>query len=433
MVKKINPILIIAIILGAYFVVKGNFFNQQAIVTSHMPIFCAGDYADLVDINLSMLSKQTYGNDYAANFNVLVSGYPNTVTYARGYKMLDKNVYKDYSNTAYPSNSLTLIVGVAYTQSGANYTPKYNLSIDLGEKVKLTFANNRQLDVYLPELKGDIRNYQGSAWVTLYIADDGSTYWDSAMTNLAGYKVEACANPQQFYGWVKIDNVNAPDNTKVDIKSGGNICTSQISTKNGQYGLEYVVYCCKTNNNFEFLINGISTKTVTYTEPYSSSIQVDLNLMTSCTPNWQCNAWTSCSGSLQTRTCSDTNNCGITTGKPIESQSCTMQCVPTTEICGDGIDQDCSGADLPCTTGNCAADQCTTYTGFTSFYAKYTSQQCTMNEYLTCVSTYKSTTGDTSVDGTIDNQELLSYISKWVSNGATNQQLLNVIGSWVNS
>ena len=42
----------------------------------------------------------------------------------------------------------------------------------------------------------------------------------------------------------------------------------------------------------------------------------------SCTPNWTCTSWGSCDGYQQTRTCTDTNNCGVTTGKPSESQSC---------------------------------------------------------------------------------------------------------------
>ncbi len=43
-----------------------------------------------------------------------------------------------------------------------------------------------------------------------------------------------------------------------------------------------------------------------------------------CNPNWQCSSWSTCSSSgEQTRTCSDSNNCGVLTNKPSESQSCT--------------------------------------------------------------------------------------------------------------
>ena len=43
----------------------------------------------------------------------------------------------------------------------------------------------------------------------------------------------------------------------------------------------------------------------------------------SCTPNWQCATWSTCVNGQQTRTCTDTNNCGTTTNKPTPTQSCT--------------------------------------------------------------------------------------------------------------
>jgi len=44
-----------------------------------------------------------------------------------------------------------------------------------------------------------------------------------------------------------------------------------------------------------------------------------------CTENWQCTAWSDCVDNAQTRACTDSNNCGTTNNKPIESQSCTSQ------------------------------------------------------------------------------------------------------------
>ena len=47
-----------------------------------------------------------------------------------------------------------------------------------------------------------------------------------------------------------------------------------------------------------------------------------------CTENWNCGGWSSCSeqGS-QTRTCNDLNSCGTTKNKPATTQSCTYTCV----------------------------------------------------------------------------------------------------------
>jgi len=49
--------------------------------------------------------------------------------------------------------------------------------------------------------------------------------------------------------------------------------------------------------------------------PYSSS--------TLCTPSWSCTAFSACSATgVQMRTCTDSNSCGTSSGKPSETQSC---------------------------------------------------------------------------------------------------------------
>jgi len=44
-----------------------------------------------------------------------------------------------------------------------------------------------------------------------------------------------------------------------------------------------------------------------------------------CTENWSCTAWSVCTAGTHTRTCTDSNNCGTTTSKPSESQSCNIE------------------------------------------------------------------------------------------------------------
>ena len=51
------------------------------------------------------------------------------------------------------------------------------MSIDGGESIVLTFNNGQQLIVYFPAFQG--------TELLLYVADDGSTYYDSEMTLLA--------------------------------------------------------------------------------------------------------------------------------------------------------------------------------------------------------------------------------------------------------
>jgi hypothetical protein len=43
-----------------------------------------------------------------------------------------------------------------------------------------------------------------------------------------------------------------------------------------------------------------------------------------CIEDWNCTAWSECANKLQTRVCTDLEECGTEINKPIESQSCSM-------------------------------------------------------------------------------------------------------------
>jgi len=57
-----------------------------------------------------------------------------------------------------------------------------------------------------------------------------------------------------------------------------------------------------------------------------------------CNPSWSCTAWSNCANGNQTRTCTDTNNCGTTTGKPAESQACTPPAPSCTDTDGGKVE-----------------------------------------------------------------------------------------------
>lgn len=53
----------------------------------------------------------------------------------------------------------------------------------------------------------------------------------------------------------------------------------------------------------------------------------------SCTESWTCTEWGTCSNNIQTRACTDSNNCGTTNNKPTLSQNCAttpvaIECTP---------------------------------------------------------------------------------------------------------
>jgi hypothetical protein len=55
-----------------------------------------------------------------------------------------------------------------------------------------------------------------------------------------------------------------------------------------------------------------------------------------CNESWTCNDWTACSSSIQTRTCTDSDNCGSIDYRPALSQSCDSGDTPTSPGGGGG-------------------------------------------------------------------------------------------------
>ena len=82
----------------------------------------------------------------------------------------------------------------------------------------------------------------------------------------------------------------------------------------------------------------------------------DWNCPTVCTPNWQTGAWGTCqTNNLQTRTVTDSNNCGTITNKPINTQSCSYTPVCTQIYnCGSwSVCQSNNQMTRTCTVDNC--------------------------------------------------------------------------------
>ena len=64
----------------------------------------------------------------------------------------------------------------------------------------------------------------------------------------------------------------------------------------------------------------------TKTQPVKT--EIPSSSTSACDPNWQCETWSTCARSLQTRNCVDANSCGVSTNKPPVAQSCTTACTP---------------------------------------------------------------------------------------------------------
>jgi hypothetical protein len=56
-----------------------------------------------------------------------------------------------------------------------------------------------------------------------------------------------------------------------------------------------------------------------------------------CTESWTCSSFGTCTNSIQTRTCTDSNSCGTTTTKPAESQSCIVELITECNSANVGV------------------------------------------------------------------------------------------------
>ncbi|MBD3312046.1 hypothetical protein GF352_01155 [archaeon] len=65
------------------------------------------------------------------------------------------------------------------------------------------------------------------------------------------------------------------------------------------------------------------------------------DVITGCTPNWTCTDWSGCVDGVQTRTCTDVNECNTTTDKPDESRSCELE-NPCDDVSDSDIKSECN-------------------------------------------------------------------------------------------
>lgn len=98
-----------------------------------------------------------------------------------------------------------------------------------------------------------------------------------------------------------------------------------------------IYYCLGTNCSPTTLYTGAITISATqplryYSRDTSGNTETikstNYTITDPCTENWSCSAWSTCSGTSQTRTCTDSNSCGTIINKPTLSQGCTVTCSP---------------------------------------------------------------------------------------------------------
>ena len=80
-----------------------------------------------------------------------------------------------------------------------------------------------------------------------------------------------------------------------------------------------------SNDSTEYFYEASTPGFSTFAIADNNSISEEPLLEQSCTELWSCTAWSECSDGLQTRVCTDDNECGTVTTKPAESQECGVE------------------------------------------------------------------------------------------------------------
>jgi hypothetical protein len=175
--------------------------------------------------------------------------------------------------------------------------------------------------------------------------------------------------PHQFYGSVTYNGQSAPDGLSVVAKING-VEVASTTTSGGRYGYSPIFYVedpmsDRSGKTINFFVNGVDTgqtavfqnggitrldltttgpSVVTTTPTQISSgdggggdggSQTTTTISAEekpvavttqgCQEKWTCTKWSACKNSIQTRTCTDENNCGTDLYRPFESQPCGQE------------------------------------------------------------------------------------------------------------
>lgn len=139
-------------------------------------------------------------------------------------------------------------------------------------------------------------------------------------------------SPSYEFGYIIVNGINANKTLEIDrINFNSKLCAkdTQVSSiseisRECSSSDEYLIQCPGSNGSLSCSISNIS---LFVSGLAHSAVREIIPRNLSCTPVWNCTAWSSCSGDLQSRTCADLNSCNITSGKPAETQIC-VSCNP---------------------------------------------------------------------------------------------------------
>ena len=164
----------------------------------------------------------------------------------------------------------------------------------------------------------------------IYLSNNEGEINENINTNLGKVnKLNPNSNDDKNTSMGEENIVNDDKNTNVDEESvvddDGNTSTNETDVCTESWACSSWSACS----------SGTQTRTCTDSNECGTTINKSSESRScteTCTESWTCYNWSTCIDGTQTRACTDSNKCGTTTNKPSNSQDCS---VPTTPSCTD--------------------------------------------------------------------------------------------------
>lgn len=228
----------------------------------------------------------------------------------------------------HPSAFNTSITGLSLYINGTAYNPSTNYLNNVTKRVEIKDRNNRILIAF---------DWPFTSPLDLY-----SMYFRKQNDNDArGYLIVKGINANKTITVdKKMNNSNAVCIKNQEINSINDI-SNYCNRSN-----EHIVECPGSNSGFScaydsdndyFEVSGLTNSAAI--EMFYNEIEAEQQ-EEECIPSWNCTSWTECINFERIRTCTDTNICNTTAGKPAESEACTMPCTPNWQ-CGNWTPAKC--------------------------------------------------------------------------------------------
>ncbi|PJA62748.1 MAG: hypothetical protein CO161_04810, partial [Candidatus Portnoybacteria bacterium CG_4_9_14_3_um_filter_44_9] len=203
--------------------------------------------------------------------------------------------------TSYPQNYY-------YANSFGAYTRAYNSS------------NSSMVGTFTISWQDDATKQKTTAYQTITAAPA------PAITSISPNPVPAINASQ----WVTINGSGFVSGLRIILRTGSEVYTIPITSAGWVNSTQVKIYPNLTATPASWTVQAVNPDN-------QQSNMFSFSVTATCTPNWQTGSWSTCINGQQTRTVTDSNNCGTTTNKPATTQSCTVACTPNWSCTGFGI------------------------------------------------------------------------------------------------